>query len=94
MCADFCKKAEMVSLMDSDVDLHPIALYEECSYSNEEASLPNEENEWCFACGCDIIDHSELHEGDPMLCFVKENTNNRLMHARCFHISSCMCERV
>ena len=42
MCADSCKKAEMVSLSDSDVNLHPTTLYEGCSYSDEEASLPFE----------------------------------------------------
>ena len=65
----------MVSLSDSDVSLHPTALYEECSYSDEEASLPNEENKYCFACGCDIIECSELYEGEPAL-FCEGNINN------------------
>ena len=86
MCADLCKKAEMVSLSDSDVSLHPTALYEECSYSDEEASLPNEENEYCFACGCDIIECSELHEGEPALFC--EGKHQQWAHARCFNINN------
>ena len=85
MCADLCKKAEMVSLSDSDVNLHPTALYEECSYSDEEASLPNEEKEYCFACGCDIIECSELHEGEPALFC--EGKHQQWAHARCFNIN-------
>lgn len=78
MCADLCKKAEMVSLSDSDVILHPTALYEECSYSDEEASLTNEEKEYCFACGCDS---ALSYMKENLLCFVKGNTNNGPMPA-------------
>ena len=76
----------MVSLMDSDVNLHPTALYGDCSYSDEEALLPlNEENECCFACGCDIVERSELHEGEPALFC--EGDHQKWAHARCFNIS-------
>ena len=85
-CADFCNEAEMVSLMDSDVNLHPTTLYEDCSYNDEEASLPlNEENECCFACGCDIVERSELCEGEPALFC--EGEHQQWAHARCFNIS-------
>ena len=76
----------MVSLMDSDVNLHPTTLYEDCSYSDEEALLPlNEVNECCFACRCDIVERSELCEGEPALFC--EGEHQQWAHARCFNIS-------
>ena len=85
MCADSCKKAEMVSLSDSDVNIHPTTPYEGCSYSDEEASLPFEDKECSFACGCDIIECSELHEGEPAL--FHEGEHQQWAHAHWFNIN-------
>ena len=72
--------------MDSDVNLHTTTLYEECCYSDEEVSLPNEENECCFACRCDKIEHSVVHEGEPAL-FCEEQ-HQQWAHVHCLYISN------
>lgn len=80
-----CVRKQRWSHSQTDVSLHPTALYKECSYSDEEASLPNEENEYYFACGCDIIECSELHEGEPALFC--EGKHQQWAHACCFNIN-------